>query len=392
MSGRRSPTVSICSMTNVAPERVAATLEPLRELDSEVVLAVDDRVDPAWIDGYRQVADSVILVPFPGFFGAVYAWLFAQCKGRWVLQLDADEVPGPDLATEVAATIADGDITHARIPRRWLYPDGGAYLAQWPWRPDFAVRLLRNDPALVRFPGRIHLPVTAIGPKLYLREPIYHADLVLNDVETRRRKVARYEQALPGLQIEGRPLNEAFYLPELRNGLSTLPVPARDAQIVSRFLEPTAVRARLRRRRARVRTAHSEAIRSTWSRRPLPQEAYRARLRLLDDDLRIVAGEERLFEVEVENLGTERWPGGLDAHPQIRIGCRWLATDGTPVSEGVRTPFGAPVDPGARVILPVRVLGVSGMRTLEIDVVHEFVVWFGAGIRVELAVEAADPS
>jgi hypothetical protein len=378
----------VCSLTNVSPERVAATLEPLRELDSEVVLAVDDRVDPAWVDGYRRLADRVILVPFPGFFGRIYAWLFAQCSGRWVLQLDADEVPAPGLATEVLATIAEGEVTHAWIPRRWLYPHGETYLAQWPWRPAYALRLLRNDRLLVRFPGRLHLPVAAIGPTRYLREPIYHADLVLHDVAARRRKVARYGEALPGLVIDGRSLNEAYYLPELRDAVRTAPVPARDAPVVSRFLEPAAVRSRLRRRRARVSRASRDAIRATWSRRPLPEEAYRARLRLLDDDLRVVAGEERLFDVEVENLGTERWPGGLDSHPQIRVGCRWITGDGTPLSDNARTPFGGPVDPGARVIVPVRVLGDEGMRTLEIDVVHEFVAWFGAGIRVELTVEA----
>jgi hypothetical protein len=385
---RRSPTFSLCSLTNVSPDRVAAALEPLRELDPEVVLAVDDRVERTWIDGYRTLADRVILISFPGFFGRVYAWLFAQCAGRWVLQLDADEVPAPNLGKEVLATVAAGDVTHVWIPRRWLYPDGGTYLAQWPWRPSYALRLLRNDPALVHFPGRMHLPIVAVGPTRYLREPIYHADLVLHDLAARRRKVARYEEGRPGLVVDGRPLNEAYYLPELRDRVRTAPVPERDAAIVARFLEAPAVRSLRWRRRARVSEASNDAIETMWSRRPLPEEAYRARLRLLDDDLHVVAGEERLFDVEVENLGSERWPGGPDAHPQIRVGCRWVAEDGTPVLDNTRTPFGAPVDPGTRVVVPVRVRGDEGMRTLEIDVVHEHVRWFGAGIRVELAVEA----
>jgi hypothetical protein len=46
-----NPDVSYCSLVNCPPEQVAATLAPLRGLDPEVVLAVDDRVDSAWIDG-----------------------------------------------------------------------------------------------------------------------------------------------------------------------------------------------------------------------------------------------------------------------------------------------------------------------------------------------------
>ena len=41
--------------------------------------------------------------------------------------------------------------------------------------------------------------------------------------------------------------------------------------------------------------------------RTLPAEAYRARLRLLEDDLRLTPDERRTFDVEVENL--DRRPG-----------------------------------------------------------------------------------
>jgi len=326
-----NPEVSYCSLVNSPPEQVAATLAPLRSLDPEVVLAVDDRVDSAWIDGYRQIADRVFLVSYPGSFARTYAWLREQCAGRWILQLDADEVPAPGLAAEVAATIAAGDVTHAWIRCRWLYPDAHSYLAPWPWRPDYSLRLLRNDPAVVRFPAQMHATVAAIGPKRYLREPLYHADL-LTDVAARERKHARYEAGRPGFVIDGLSLNEVYYLPERRSDLRMLPVPEEDAGAVAAFLEPSLLpRRREARPPASVAHVALDEIVARSEHRELGEDDYRASLTLLDDDLRLVAREWRTFDVEVRNLGTTQWPGGLDARPQTAS-----ATAGSPSAAGTR--------------------------------------------------------
>jgi len=385
-----SPQLSYCSLVNTPPERVAATLAPLRALDPQVVLAVDDRVEHAWIDGYREIADRVFVVPYPGSFARTYAWLREQCDGRWILQLDADEVPAPGLAAEVAATIAAGDVTHAWIRCRWLYPDARSYLAQWPWRPDYSLRLLRNDPAVLRFPAQMHSTVAAIGPKHYLREPLYHADL-LSDVAARERKLSRYEAGRPGFVIDGLSLNEVYYLPERRSDLRTLPVPERDAVVVAAFLEgaPLPPR-RAGRAPASVAPVELAQIVARSEHRELGDDDYRAQLTLLDDDLRLVAGEWRTFDVDVRNLGTTHWPGGMDAHPQIRLAYRPLREGGA-LGDGMRTGIGAPLAPGASAIVPLEVLGPpsAGRIEIEIDLVHEHVRWFGCGVRAAIDVRAA---
>lgn len=380
--------LTYCSLVDSAPERVAATLAPLRALDPEVVLAVDDRVDPAWIDGYRRLADRVLLVPFPGSFARTYAWLRAQCSGRWILQLDADEVPSAALAAEVAATIAAGEVTHAWIACRWLYPDAGSYLAQWPWRPDYALRLVRNDPALLRFPAKVHAPVRAIGPHRHLRAPLYHADLLLSDVAARERKIARYEAARPGLVIDGVSLNEVYYLPERQAGLRVAPVPPQDAAAVAAFLDPPPLPAGGAAGPAPERIAPEQVV-ACSEHRALAEADRRARITLLDDDRRLVAGEWRTFDVEVCNLGTTHWPGGMQAAPQVRLAYRWVGAGGA-LTEGMRTPIGAPLRPGASAIVPLAVLGPDGSGTheIEIDLVHEHVAWFGCGVRAPLAVRA----
>lgn len=387
-----APELSVCCSVNTPPGRVAAALAALAPLGAQVVLAADDRVERAWVDGYRQIADRVVLVPFPGNFARMYAWMRSQCAGRWILQLDLDEVPAPGLAAEVAETIAAGDVTHAWVARRWLHPDRASWLAQWPWRPDYALRLLRNDPALLRFPGLLHCTVRVLGPARHLRAPLYHADLLLTDAAGRARKHAAYERELPGFVIDGVSLNEAYYLPERRDDLRLAPVPAEDAPAVAAFLDAgVPVPETLRRRaRADLAVATEEQIWSRSEARTLRDDAYEARVTLLDDDLRLVAGEWRTFDVEVHNRGGAHWPGGMQAHPQIRLAYRWLGADGAVAEEGARSGLPAPLGPGARAVVPLQVLGPSppGAREIEIDLVHEHVRWFDRAIRARIDVRA----
>jgi len=389
-----APQLTLCCAVNTSPARVAAAFAPLAALDAQIVLAVDDRVDPGWVEGYREIADRVVLVPFPGNFASMYAWLRTQCAGRWILQLDVDEIPAAGLAEEVLATIDAGDVTHAWVPRRWLHPDATTWLAQWPWRPDHSLRLVRNDPALLRFPGLLHCTVRALGPCRYLRAALYHADLLLTDRRGRERKLADYEREMPGFVIDGRSLNETYYLPELRSDLRLAAVPPEDSAAIDAFLgardgaaaPPGARRAEP----ASLRSATAAEIAHHSEARVLAERDYRARVVLLEDELDIVSGEWRTFAVEVHNLGNADWPGGPDAAPRIRVGYRWLGRDGGPTREEGRTPLPGPVAPGARALVPLEVKGPArrGTRELEIDLIHEGERWFGRPVRARIEVRA----
>jgi hypothetical protein len=107
-------------------------------------------------------------------------------------------------------------------------------------------------------------------------------------------------------------------------------------------------------------------------------------VRLLEPDLRMYAGERRGLLVEVTNTGSERWPGGLDAEPRIRLSCRLNGR------EGPRSPLPAPVEPGESALAPMTVIapGQPGRHALELDLVHEDVRWLGVGARAELEVVA----
>ena len=389
-----APQLTLCCAVNTPPARVAAAFAPLAALEAEIVLAVDDRVDPGWIEGYRELADRVVLVPFPGNFAAMYAWFRTQCAGRWILQLDVDEIPAAGLADEVLATIGAGDVTHAWVPRRWLHPDATTWLAQWPWRPDYSLRLLRNDPALLRFPGLLHCTVRALGPSRYLRSPLYHADLLLTDRRAREHKLADYEREMPGFVIDGRSLNETYYLPERRPELRLAVVPAADAAAIAAFMDADGAlgpfSGQRRTASASPRTVTAAEIAHHSEARGLAERDYRARVVLLDDELEIVSGESRTFAVEVHNLGNAHWPGGSDAAPRIRVGYRWLGRDSSPTREQGRTPLPGPVAPGERALVPLEVLGPArrGTREVEIDLIHEGERWFGRAVRARIEVRS----
>jgi hypothetical protein len=378
-------------MINVPPARVAAALEPLRSLEPEVVLAVDERTDPAFDDGYCLIADRVLRTPFPGTFAAAFGWLRTHCGGDWILQIDSDEVPSPDLAAAAAAVMADDDATHAFVPRRWLYPDGDHYLAQWPWRPDYHLRLLRNDPALLRFPSIAHEPVRVIGPNRHLTEPLYHAHL-LEPEEQRVRTVERYDGLRPDLRMEGRSLSEAYYLPERRTAVKTVRLPHRDRRVVHRWLTAEGTVASRGRDPAPLLHVDPDAVAAHQERSELLATAYRAELRLLDDDNVMVAGHHRSFDVEVHNRGDARWPGGLEAHPRVRLSYRWRDLgNGHVFVEGHRTGFGTPIGPGERRLVPATVLAptIPGSYDVDFDLIHEDHRWFGCLLPVRVEVVAS---
>jgi hypothetical protein len=126
-----------------------------------------------------------------------------------------------------------------------------------------------------------------------------------------------------------------------------------------------------------------------WEQRRITEDAYRARITAASQDLTIVASSWRHFDVDIVNEGDETWPGGLAAHPLVRLTYRWRrADDGVVVEAGVRTPLPAPLHPGESARVPLLVLAPTqgGRHRLEIDLLHERVRWFGSPLELEIDV------
>ncbi len=367
--------LSVNCMTRGPADRVAAVLALFRPVADEIVVAVDDRAGPDVEWALAPVATRLLRYPYEEPVDRPLAWIHAQCSGEWVLTVDDDEIPSRGLLDSLRELSSARDVTHYWLPRRWVYPTPDRYLDARPWRPDYQPRLVLNDLRVVSFPAETHVPVAAIGPSRYLETPLYHLDTVLNSREAREAKARRYERLHPGKRVAGRPMNEAFYLPELVDP-PTRDVPPDDLALIADVLAapaPTPVV-------PQVEVGAREEIDRFWSGRTLRD--YEGRLTLLEDVPPLRTGVPETVDVRVENLGVEDWPWG----GEIRLGSRWRG--GGAVVEGEHRGLPADLEPGGALTVPLPLVPpAAGRWTLEVDLVHEHVRWFDRPLHAEVVVE-----
>jgi hypothetical protein len=385
-------------MTVEPPARVAAILSLLRGLADEIVVAVDSRVDPGALGPLVTVADRVVRFTFRPPVDRPRGWLMAQCSGDWILSIDGDEVPSAALLAVLPDLLADPDVLQHHLPRRWLFPDPGHWLAELPWWPDYQVRLVRNGPAVAARSG-VHGGLVAVLPARQATAPLYHLDGVLTSEQERADKAERYEAERPGHQaFGGGALNDVLYRPERSHSTPPLPVPADDRVLIDHVLAGTTITTEASDPALvpLVDDAEIDALAGPpASAGPLPDGAYRVRLALADhEDRRLAPGERRPLYVRVTNAGDTRWPWGLDQDPQIRVAYHWRHADCELLTyEGLRSPFPVPIGPGETAVVPVWLDAPAdpGTYLLDIDLVHEHVRWFDDPLTVELRVAEREP-
>jgi hypothetical protein len=360
--------LSVCCLSG-EPRRLAVLVRLLRPAADEVVVAVDSRADLRLLGSVASLVDKLFVIPYADPPERSFQWLHEQTSGDWVFRIDDDEAPSAALLELLWKPPAD--VTHVFVPRRWLWQNG--WLDQYPWRPDWQLRLAQRD--AVSFPGLMHVPVHGTGPARYVEAPLYHLDLLRSDQAAREAKARRYEPLRPGIRVGGLPLNVAYYLPEGRD-VRVAPLPAEDRELVLAVAGARAVPDEA----APALQVTREEIDARWADRPLAESAYAARLEpnVLEP---YAAGEVRALDVRVTNLGSETWPHGADGLPEIRLAYRGLPS-------ALRTPLPHDLGPGESTIVPVVVEapGEPGHHRFALDLVHERHRWFECGVELELEV------
>lgn len=381
----------MCCLTRGPTVRVAAQLRLLRGVAAEIVVGLDTSVAAELAHPLEDVADVLVHYPYLDPVDRPVGWIHSLCTRDWILWVDDDEIPSVALVDSLREVIADTSVTHYFVPRQTLWEGAETALVGPPWTPDFQLRLVLNDPRVLWFPGITHWPIQAIGPHRYLDAPLYHTDLLLNTTELRRAKVRRYEAAIPGRRVAGLPMNDAYFLPEIRDRVTVAPIHEADRETVRRILdlepwpEP-------RPPSAPLRLASRDEIDGYWYGAPPTEDLYRAQLEILDELAPFALGERRGVVLRVANRGTHLWPHDGIGWPSVRVTYRWLDDTGDiVVPDGLRTPLPATLAPGASLAFPVEVLAppVPGAHTLVVDLLHEHVRWFGCEASASVDVEPA---
>lgn len=365
-------------------------MEQIDEVADEIVIAADSRVGEDDLRWYRSVADRVLSVEFK-YLERHLGWLHAQCRGDWALRLDGDEVVGGALRSALPDLISSREFVQHAFSRRWLMPDGEDWIAEAPWFPDLQVRLARND-ATLRFDGGLHTSAAPRRPNAFAFDlPIYHLSLAGVDESERMRKALRYELTEGGILAgTGEGLSGRVCLPEL-NQVETRPVPEADRESITRVLlagqrDPGPARA------PAPEVTPLYVSDRYWARSPMSDADHRAEIRLMEEIPRLTCDERRGIYIAVRNLGSVTWPWGDDVPPQVRVAHRWVGADGLPTDPDLpdwhRQLLPCNVPPGAEVTVPIEVAapGSPGRYELELDLVNEFVRWFGIACRLRFDV------
>ena len=387
--GLSAPTLSLCVVTSGRPERVRRLLDIWRPHVDEVFLGLDERGPHEEIAAaVGALADRLAVLPAMPDMERYLGWAHRQCAGDWILRVDDDELPSRALLDALPLLLAERELTHYWLRRRWVHPSPREAIAEGLWERDIQVRLVRNQPGLWRFAGETHSNIRVEGASRVIDAPLLHLVLLLHDVEIRRAKADWYERARPGITDDtGAPINHVF-VPEDAGKLRLAPIDTADIGTVAAFLEPPGGPPAGEPPADVLRPSAAEVER--WLEdRAVPEGAYAARVRLVHPVRPLAAETAHHVEIEVTNLGDTWWPRGPDPRPEIFVGHRWRTVEGVELEHPtLRTPFSESVAPGAttRLTVAIQAPPQTGELELVVDVVHEWVRWFNCAATQRVTV------
>lgn len=163
------PKLSVTIITRNEAANIRGALDAVSWADERIV------IDAESTDGTARIAETmgarVIVRPWPGY-GAQKNHAAALASHDWILSIDADERPSPELATEIRALLS-----HEPQARGYRVKRVTHYLGRWirttDWYPDYQLRLY--DRRAGTWSDRaVHESVQVQGPVLALEHELQH--------------------------------------------------------------------------------------------------------------------------------------------------------------------------------------------------------------------------
>lgn len=131
------PKLSVTIITKNEAANIRGALDSVSWADERIV------IDAESVDGTARIAESmgarVVTRPWPGY-GAQKNHAAELASHDWILSLDADERPSPELAREIRELLMHEPAAHGYRIKRVTH-----YLGRWirttDWYPDYQLRL-----------------------------------------------------------------------------------------------------------------------------------------------------------------------------------------------------------------------------------------------------------
>ena len=187
---RNAPMLSALVVARNEEKQLAACLETLRFAD-EIVVVLDRTTDRS-----AEIARRCGAVVAEGAWpleGERRTAAVAQCRGQWIIEVDADERVTPGLAEEIRRVIPSAGEVYFLVP---IANHVGGKLIQHGWGAynGAAMRAALYRPGGKRWgQGRVHPPVSYSGARRELQNPLDH--YVDRDLSDMFRRLNSYSDA-----------------------------------------------------------------------------------------------------------------------------------------------------------------------------------------------------
>jgi len=171
--------LSVVLATYNEEKNLASCLESVKDLADEIVI-VDGTSTDSTVEIAKGFGARVKTTTNKPNFHINKQIAIDEASKDWILQLDADEVVSPELATEIKSIVGSHESTPTKsgsnvsgywIPRKNYFL--GRYLMKGGQYPDYTLRLYRKGKG--RLPQKdVHEQAVVEGKVSYLKNPILH--------------------------------------------------------------------------------------------------------------------------------------------------------------------------------------------------------------------------
>ena len=188
MTRMKKPSLSVVVITLNEERNIVRCLKSLRFSRKPDLVVVDAQSQDKTVALARKLGARVFTRAWKGY-GDQKNWGFTQCRGEWVLSLDADEELTPALCREIEGLLAQPpqDVDGYFLKRRAFFL--GGWIKHCGWWPDAQLRLIRRGKG--HFSHRpVHEDLEVGGKTLTLEESMNHYSY--DTIRQYLRKMNRY--------------------------------------------------------------------------------------------------------------------------------------------------------------------------------------------------------